>query len=297
MKKVLSTLSCLIFFCGLSLQANEISTSFTKETKVIFKVNLDKLRKAKSLKRLIETDKIQNIKENLNMYTGMNFDDVSRLWVGLIKDEEVVIILQGGFDVEYIKKTIDSHGVFETINRDGVELAVNIPDDNSGKVNLAAVINENTIAFGNPKHTKAFLDAYLDGKVTMNKNKMHFAAQLNNSNNLFHGTLLKHDFDGPQNPLKKNLKNAQLKIDYNDKMEISLKANLLNPKLLKPMKSMLEGFIGMASNIKTPKVPDFLKQDALDNAKVSIDGDALVISASLTNETVETIVEHKTYRD
>jgi hypothetical protein len=293
MKNLLMMIGSLLLLSGVSIQAGDISSSFPNESKVLFKVQLDKLRKVKALKGIVHNEKLEGFQTQIELFTGLDFDAISTVWVGVIKDKEAVLVFEGDFNTSNIVDTMDSHGHFKTVKKKGVLFAVNIPDEKTGKINLAAVINTRTIVIGSPKNARVFLDSYLGNTQGLDQLKKQKAAQLNGSNQLFHGVLLESKFPGKDNPVTKNLKGAELMISFDSKMQVSLKADLTSERFLKPMQKLLEGFIGIAETIHTPKIPALLKKEVLGNAKVNVENNSLLVTSSLSSETVEEIIEDK----
>ena len=99
---------------------------------------------------------------NIRNYTGVDLASIKEAWIGVQKKDNVAIVLKGAFDLQAIQTQILNIQTAQVVQRPGVPFAVTLPDDKKpGQFNLAAVLDEETMAFGKPDLVDGFLAAYV----------------------------------------------------------------------------------------------------------------------------------------
>lgn len=266
-------------------------------TDVVFcaRLDLNAARKEEQAERLLDATK-QKFKEQLEAVEkvgSLDLQDVDSIWVGVVKDKECLVILEGSFDTDRI---LNSPIVTSSrrMVKPGTIVAIEINDEKTGEPSHAVAIDDGVIAFGLPRLVDRFVANYVNGKSGWDKNGLAVMASLAASNAMFYVALTQIPArEIKEKPFLATVVNAQLELTIRERVAATAKIAMQDESKATALRDLVSGFVGLGltSEIKMD-YPD-IKQAILGSLKLSAEGKTVNLSAAMDTELLRKLLRAK----
>ncbi|MCK5805550.1 MAG: hypothetical protein KAI66_22145 [Lentisphaeria bacterium] len=181
MKSHVLALLALAAWLPLASLAGEIATSFPAKTRVVIRVDADKLRTLPVFQQFL-TNKVgdqQEFFQTIKTWSGIDLDSVKEVWVGVLKKDHAVIVLKGDFDLDTIRTAVMQIDTAQVAMRPQVPFSVMLADDKRpGEFNLAALLDDSTVAIGRPELVDEYISSYVTDDFAMSEDRAAIAKDL-----------------------------------------------------------------------------------------------------------------------
>ncbi|HBC88148.1 MAG TPA: hypothetical protein DCZ94_14455 [Lentisphaeria bacterium] len=285
----------------ISSQAEEpakkkLAQSIPEEVMFSVRLDLNAARKEKETKTILDAaekqfnDKLEKIGE----FSGLDLGDITCVWINVVKDKEVLIILEGNFDTEDI---MNSPVVANSrkLPRLGTLTTIEMKDEQKNELNQGVLINENIVAFGRPELVDKFISKYVDGKTGWDKDGLAVMDRLAASNAMLNLSLMKlPEQEIQQKPFLANLVNASLEMNMVEKkISATAKVTMQDEAKAKALKDLLSGLVvlDITSEIKVDQ-PE-IKKAIIDGLKLGNEGRTATLSSSMDIELLRNLLRKK----
>ena len=264
---------------------------------VIFcaRLDLNIARKEEQAQRILDAVE-QRFKEQLaviGQFSSLDLHDVDRIWVGVVKDKEALIILEGRFDSERI---LNSPVVTNSkrMVRPGTVVAIEMDDEKSGELSHGVVLDDDVIAFGHPQLVDRFVSNYVNGKSGWNGNGLAVMARLSASNALLRVALMQiPEKEIKQKPFLAAVVNAQMEVNMPGNVSATARVAMQDEGKAIALRDLISGFVGLdlANEIKMD-YPDITKA-VLDGLKLGTEGTTVTLSSAMDAELLRRLLRAK----
>lgn len=234
--------------------------------------------------------------QHVRTATGLDFGSVGAVWVGVLRKDHAVIVFEGSYDVNLIRRQVQNIDVAQIVQRPGVPLALVLPDNqNPGQMNLAALLDESKLVFGRPELVDEYLSAYLGQGEGLPAAFGEVAVEMGESEALIACLLLRL----PPEEVRKNPwlglfthGLGELRLGEDVLFEVGL--GLRNPDMREPAAKAIEGVCDLyrlldADLRRLDPIPSML----LEGATVEADPELLVLRTSLPREFAERLLRQR----
>lgn len=284
----------------ISCQADElvrrnITQSIPAEIILCARIDLNAARKAEQAERIVDAAKHRFKKQidDIGQFSSLDLHDVDCIWVGVVKDKEALVVLEGRFDTEAI---LNSPIVTSSkrLVRPGTVIATEMKDEKTGETSHAAVINENVLAFGLPQLVDNFITNYGRGISGWDKDGLAVMASLAASDAMFLVALMHvPDKEIEQKPFLATVVNARVEVSIQEKVTATAKIAMQDEGKATALKDLINGLVGLglASEIKMG-YPD-IKKAILDGLKLGTEGKTITLSSTIDVELLRKVLRTK----
>lgn len=295
--KLFKSILLVGMICSVSTRvlAEDVISKLPDSTKVVAKLNLDRLRASKVYANIEQNylDKIEKAQTNLVEQAGIDPSSVKELYLAGVKKNQGMLILKGEFDAAAIKSILELKPNLPLVARNDVELAVYLPDKKSGRKNLAVIIDKNTLAIGSPDFVDAFISNIKGKGSPLGKEKIEKAQTALSKDSLFQGILLESPAanDTP-NPIMTAIQGGNATLDVTDKVTCEADITVDTEKNAKKITQVIYGLLAFYE-MKQPKSykGEIAKDSILKNLKIEQKGNAVTIKGGLGDAVVQQLIE------
>lgn len=153
----------LIGICclGCPARANlDVSAKLPADTRLLVRARLSDIVRT-PLGRSINIShdvKLNEIRQFVRQHIGLNLDRVECIWLVSCKPDTAVIILKGDLAAGRIAAIFSQNPDVAEVSREGCPFVARFKNNDSGKMQLGAVIDEQTVAFGDVPSMDHYLD-------------------------------------------------------------------------------------------------------------------------------------------
>lgn len=298
--RMLSAILLTVLAGAVSTQALDVAGSLPAEIKIVVRLDMEKLKSVPVIQRVMDDEfgKVATITEQIRSWVGVDLKRVDTIWVGVEKDEHAVFILDGEFDVEYIRSCLLNVETARMVQRPQVPVAALLPDDKKpGKYNLAAVLDDSTIVFGLPELADKYL-AVLTGTAA----GLDSAAQvqldaLRDSSALLHAMILGLAPEQvAENPVLAHLEMAEITVDSAPDLLLRAAVTVKNADMLESLRLIAEGLVGMYREFDPAQRGDNqLKNTVIDSVVASVEEGRLLLRSRLPEAMINELIEKQVY--
>jgi hypothetical protein len=284
----------------ISSQAEELTRKTLAQSipeEVIFcaRLQMNVARKNEEAARILNATKKQ-FKERLDaigQFSGLDLNDVDCIWVGVVKDKEALVILEGTFDAELI---LNSQVVTTSrrLVRRGTIVAIEMKDEKKDELTHAVVINDHIIAFGLPDLVDDFITNYVNKRSGWDKNGLSVMESLAASNATLHVAVMQvPEEEIKQKPFLATFVNAQMELNIEEKVAATARITMQDEGKATALKDLISGFVGLGltSEIKTD-YPE-IKKAICDGLKLSSEGKTVTLSSRMDTELLRSLLKAK----
>ena len=289
----------ILVFCLLSTTAfgvDKVLKSLPIRTSLVAKFNLDEIKKVAFIKNYLEDTnnlKVAELRAAIKSYAELDIMKVKELWIVTGTENEIMFFARGGFSTLSVEEALRKVNKYGDIKIPGVHFAALFDDENqAGKKNLIAILNDSTVMLGDPKFGQKYLDVYSGKKTGITSKELKIIEKLEKSKNLVHAKSVNFyvppkDMD---NPILNNIKNADLVIDQNSKyLTARLETEAKDVSSLNGVSLILNGIIDKAQKEENPQQNPIVKE-GLKHAKVRNGSRGLVLDTKFSKSTLELVL-------
>ncbi len=284
-----------VCFCGAGLFAGVLE-SFSPESKLIAKVDLDKLRASSHFEKMKQNNiqKYHFFSEVLSREAGIDAEKISTIWLAGERKHCGVLVFEGSFDAEAIGKVLGAKPDCEQVQKAGCDLAYLCPDKQNpapGAKILAALIGGKIIVAGNPSVAESFISNYTSGVPAQDfKFKNYLQGK-----KVVEGVIMGiEEAELKKNPFLSQFKNGFFSMDLDEKgLSMALSADMGDPEQAEAVKNILSGIVTLQKSSK--EAGDAQRQIGRDEffrtLRIESQGGAISADAMISNEVLEKLIE------
>lgn len=286
-----SILLGLVCAMASAVQAGDLISKLPKTTKVLAKINLDRLRKSQFYANIEQENlaKLDQAQNKIAEQVGIDPKSISSVWLAGVKKNEGMLIIEGQFEADTIREAMSNKPECQIIDRAGCELAAYCEKKNGSGKNLAVIIDKTTMAIGEPAFVDAFIASF-KGTNVLAGDKVEKAKAALAKDVLFQGILLEMP-GGQKNPLVGAITDGNATLDVTDKITCTADITLSNEEKAKTATMMLNGLIAMYE-MKQPQnyKGEIVKESILKNLNIEQNGNKININGGLDAEVLEQLI-------
>ncbi len=280
------------FFSSSNLFSGVVE-SFSPKSKLIAKIDLDKLRNNIQYGKIKENNlnKYQIFCDSFIRETGINPEKINCIWLAGERQKQGLIVVEGDFDSVSIKNALQNKPEHEKIQKSGCLLAYICPDKhNPGMKALASLIDNKTIVIGNPTIAEDFIGNFVANTVAQDfKEKKYLQG-----NKFIEGIITGISEDEIQKkPFLSEIKNGYFSIDLDEKglnMELSL--NMSGQEQAEAVKNIFTGIATLQNSMKNNANRNEIgKDEFFKNLKIESSGNIISADSFISNEIIEKIID------
>ena len=289
----------ILAFCLLSTTVfgvDKVLKSLPIRTSLVAKFNLDDIKKVVFIKNYLEDKnnlKVTELRTAIKSYAGLDIMKVKELWIVTGTENEIMFFARGGFSTLPVEEALRKVNKYGDMKIPGVHFAALFDDENqAGKKNLIAILNDSTVMLGDPKFGQKYLDVYSGKKTGITSKELKIIEKLEESKKLVHAKSV--NFYVPPkdmtNPILNNIKNADLVIDQNNKyLTARLETEAKDVSPLNGVSLILNGIIDKAKKEEDPQQNPIIKE-GLKHAKVRNGSRGLILDTKFSKSTLELVL-------
>ena len=266
-------------------------------SEVIFSARLDlnAARKSEPAAHIVDAARLRFEKQlaALAQFSTLSLHDVDCIWVGVVKDKEALVVLEGRFNTEAI---LNAPVVTNSkrLVRPGTVMAIEMRDEKTDEPSHAVVINEDVVAFGLPQLVDRFTQNYVSGRTEWGTNGLAAMGRLASSDAQLCAALMQvPEKMVRQNPFLASVANALVEVNVRAQVAASARLAMQDEAKAAALRDLVSGFVGLglASEIKT-EYPDIAKA-VLAGLKLGADGRSVILSSTMDVELLRTLLRKK----
>ena len=283
------------------IAADRTTTAFPKRTSLVAKVDLVSIKKIDFIDKLISDGanlKLADMRSAVEAYTGLDIYKVDTLWVATGHQDEFIAIMKGKFDTLPVEKALRKLNNYSELKVDGIHYAGVFPDENKpNKNNVLAVLTDDTVMIGEEKFAKEYINVYTRKTKGLDTTHQRRISAISRSKFLAHASTM--NFVLPEkeknNPILKNLKQADLTLDANSKY-INVKIDTIahDAQHAPGIAGFLNGILAKAKK-EANRDENPLADDALQNAKISSNSKGIGFQTKLSLRVLEIMLEDQIF--
>ena len=282
----------LIFVVSFSAQAEDLISKLPATTKVVAKLNLDRLRKSKFYANIEQENlaKLDLAQDKIAEQIGIDLKQVSYVWLAGVKKKEGMLVLKGTFDTETIREAISEKPSCQIVDRENCELAVYVTKRNGRGKDLAVILDEKTMAIGEPAFVDTFILTFQGNGNGLAKDKIEKTKVALAKDALFQGILLEMPED-QQNLLAAAVVNGNATLDVTDKISCTADITMTNDENAKAATQIITGLVAMYE-LKQPETfkGEIVKESILKNLKIEQNGSKVNINGGIGAEVLKQLI-------
>ena len=230
-------------------------------------------------------------------WTGIDLGTIKTGWLGLVKEDHVVIVLKGAFDVQTVQSTVLNIDTAQVVRRPGVPFAVMLPENKKpGDFNMAALLDKETLVFGRPDLVDGFLAALKGKGKGLPPPAVALTIPMLKSESLVSAALISlPEAELRKNPLMRLFTHGQITADLSEEdLELTLEVGLKKPEMREPATKAIEGIRDLYGMLDDDlrQIPR-LAEIALEGISVRPDKKRLLLDLTLSREVVEGLLREK----
>ncbi len=293
MKKTLIAAGFALLTIGFDACSGVIE-SFPSKTNMLFKLDFEKLRNNSIIAEIRSTNPeiYEMFRGKILTETGIDPEEVKTVWLGGIKKNNGVLVLEGNFDAQKIRKTLSAKQENKMLDRSDCLFAVNYPDKkNDNKINLAALLDQNTIVAGSPEFTDEFIKNYSSDSVAQDFKKKNYLS----NGKLLEGVVVAVPQDVvAEKPFMAELETAFFEMDMEKDLVMDLDVNVSDEEQAEAIGKIIDGMVSLQKFMKGKKENDSpIRKEFFDNLSVDISGKKLSASTKISTESIRSEIKKK----
>ncbi|MBN2452441.1 MAG: hypothetical protein JXR77_18795 [Lentisphaeria bacterium] len=287
MKRTLTQWIALALLVAAPLRAENECPWFDASCKVMAYADLKQLREVPAVVDLLAgQNPVTNMIQAIREWTGVDLDTASSLWLAVAGKDDVIVLLEGAFNLTTIRGRVGAIEAFRVSTPEGTEFAVTMPDEkNPGKVNMAAFLSPTLLAMGQPER----VEGYLANRAAGTKHPRYGDfSTLERSAHLIEAVVLEIPNDGKTPALLiDNIALARFSVDAAEDVELSLAVEPANAKMVTPLCSLAQSLLDLYHLVPTrPARLGAFGQALIDQAQISGSPRTVRVSTTIPAEMI-----------
>ena len=296
----MKTYKLIISICLLAstvFGVDKVLKSVPERTSLIAKIDLDTIKKIPFVKSFVEDSsniKISELRSAIQAYAGLDILKIQQLWVVAGTENEFIFIARGGFDTLPVEQALRKLNKYGAMKVDGVHFAGMFDDqDNPGKKNLIAILDDKTVIVAQPKFGQEYLDIFSGKKNGLGTNDLRTIEKVEKSKYLVHAKSINLYIPEKDkaNPVLGNMESGELIIKESSKyLQARLETEAKDKKNVKGLAFILNGFINGAKENKDPNQNPIVRE-GIENAKITSTNTGIVMQTKFSLTTLELLMK------
>lgn len=279
----------------LSTAFSGIIESFPSKTQLLVKLDFEKFKTNEIVSDIRTKNPFfyEAMRQKFIAETGIDLEDVKTIWLGAIRKNNGIIVMEGNFDPGKIEKTVSGKPENEVVERSDCRFAVKYPDKhNSNRTSFGAVLDNNTIVAGTPELADEFVKNYSSKESAQDFARKKYLA----GGKLLEGVILGVPQDVvAEKPFLADLDFGHFEIDMTDALNAELVLDMCDEEQADALKKIFEGILTLQKLMKNKqKVEGKGRKEFFDNLSIDQTGDKVVVKSKISVETLRAELEKKT---
>ncbi|GEM_PF-5736010 len=265
------------------LDRKKLARSIPEDIVFCIRLDLSNVRKNNEAKAILDaTEKKFNEQiRKVGEFSGLDPIDLDNIWICVVKDKEVLIVLDGEFDPDDV---LNSKVVASSVKlaRPGTLVTIEMKDEQKKELNQGTMINEKLIAFGKPDLVDKFIKNFIGGKSGWDNDGLAIMDGIAGSEGMFHIALMRMpEQEIEKKPFLGNLVNGRLELNATEKkVSATAKVTMKDEEKAKALKELVNGLVvlGITGEIKGEH-PEIVKA-IVDGLKLGSEGKTTTLSTT-----------------
>ena len=209
------------------------------DTQAVIRVDAQQLRKQPLFVQAMDQKAggLVNFTAQIRQWTGIDLDTVKNIWVAVEGKDMAVFILEGTFNADLIADAVYRIDTAQPVQREGVPFSVMLPDDKKpGQFNFAAILDDNTMVFGNPEVADAYIACFTGVEKGLPPEQKAKLAAMTDSEAMVHAVLLAFDdAELEKNPWMAAITGGELMANLDKDLAVNAYVSVSNPNMVEPV--------------------------------------------------------------
>jgi hypothetical protein len=279
----------------------DIISSFPDKLLFVAKFNVAKVKQVPPVKEALgdQISKVATVIGQIRSWTGIDLESVATLWIGVEKKDNVIIVLEGPFNVQGIRSAMVAIPTVQILSESDALFAVKLPDDKRpGEFNMGALLTSDTVVFGRPHLVEPFIDTYTVETGAAGTEAQSQLAVLRESESMLHAVIRSlNPEDVKKQPFLSYLERGELKGDMEEDLLLGLAVGVTKPEMLQPLAKALGGGFAFWQQMDKPdpgtNPKELLKRRLLDNVTVNVVDDRVVLTSRIEAGLLQELIAGK----
>lgn len=270
------------------------------KTSLAAKLDLKAIKSIDFVKRILLDDSIKLTETTSYIETifGLDLMKVDTTWLAAAGENQFLMLMDGGFDAQAIKNALKKLSRYSQVKIDGVDYIATFPDENKpGINNLIAILDENTVLFGEEKFASDYLKVFTKRARGIKGSDVIKLKKIQKSGKLFHGTTI--NFVLPEkeknNPILKNLSDGEFHANLEGNfLKIHIDAEAKEKDSLYGMTMLLNGILNFQKQ-DNKTTGNKLIDELIYNSVVKNDKEKIYFDTKVKKQNIELLVETQVF--
>lgn len=235
-----------LLLAGPALRAADILKGFSRDTKLVVRVDAQQLRKQPLFIQAMDQKAggLINFTAQIRQWTGLDLDTVTNIWLAVEGKDMAAVVLEGTFNADLVADAVYRIDTAQPVQREGVPFAVMLPDDKKpGQFNLAAILDDTTLVIGKPEVADAYIACFTGVEKGLSPEQVAKIAPMKGSEAMLHAVVLGFDeADVRKNPWMRALTGGELMANLDKDLAVNAYVGVSNPNMVEPICRTICGF-------------------------------------------------------
>ena len=280
---------------GLAVAASaklEVTKCVPADTFFIAKLNLAEALKSPVVTGLVSqhAEQYNVAKDFLTQNVGLSLEEIQTLWILSSKPNTATVVAQGKFDPVAIQHRFGTLPNVTEVHRDGCTYVARFEDQKKGTTNLGAILDGETIVFGEEACVSHFLDTFDGTGKAMPATDARLAKLLESKSAITAavvGDLM--SWPNVDKNIAATISAAWFTCDLTTDLAAVLSLTALTPDKANGLEFLLRGLIAIQTSDNQPTNKPVL-QRLLKSTTVTRDGTSILLTARVTGADVQQLV-------
>lgn len=291
MRKWIATAWVLVTLCnvGASGADLDVAAKLPADTRLLVHARLNAILESPlgSIVNLTHDIKLGEIRKFVRQHIGLDLDRVEDIWVLSCKPDTGVIVLKGDLGAGEIPLVFGQSPDVTEVFREDCPFVAKFKDEKKGTMQLGAVIDENTVAFGDIPSVNHYLDVVAGKSEALPGDNSQLCA-FRRGPDLIAATILGNlaewgDFDAD---LAAALRNIRLDVDADDDVHLRLTLEAVDARQAEGFELTIKGLLILKGESQQLKAKGLLYSLAR-RVSVKRQGSTVTVDSMLPGDDVE----------
>ncbi len=295
-KTIVVSLLCLL---AVSISALDVAENIPAGTKFVGRLDLAKMRGNKFYAKIREKNKAEMDMAFalFSLMSGMTFDEIDSAWVMGKGQDDGLILIEGDFDIERIKQLFSSSQNKDIVEKGEALFAAMLPDQRRpGQMNLGVIIDERTVAVGQPPRVEEFLAVKSGRGTALASQKVETLKKDFSDGSMLKISMLEMPEEAHENQILRNIVAGEMSLDMEESMDVKFRLFMLDDEIAKATEQILNGLsvylrrtdIPQTQNSEAAKI---LKDEICLSLSAKSEESEVQITAKVKAEALERLIE------
>ncbi len=271
----------------------DVAATIPKEMVIVGKLDLASALKSPVINDVLNAfgEKYSAICNFCQQAVGFDLEQVRTVWFMSAKPDTSVIVFNGPFVAEDIRRTFGVAPNVTVIDEEGCLFAARFRDDKTNQMKIGAILDEGTLAFGDERWMNVFLETWR-GRHSAHPKDTPQLQRLAKTKKTIAVTMLGGPGRWPEFDRKvaRLLDDIWISMDISDTVEVQVAGLTKDPQIAQGAAMIFEGLtkVATARGSGLPLPP--LVRTLLQGARFDVDGKAVMAATQVSQESVQQLL-------